>query len=203
VRSTLDGRNRVALAGSGQRSGGKAERCRTGGVSGILWGSRASLAEVPLQWEVAENAPPLQPMHCRDEKPVAEGLGGGSPDEIGCSYPGGESPSWAKVSHQPNSRTRRPEETNVGSRGKQVAGVCMEPRKWCQSWSPRDKRRRGCLIPPSKPRTVSMCWNAASARRSRRAARRPPGSQIRTRQTRDNTGTRESLIGLLPRKRGS
>ena len=53
----------------------------------------------------------------------------------------------AKVSHQPGSGTRWPEETKVRSRGKQVVGVCIEPRKLFESGGPNwDKRRTGCLI---------------------------------------------------------
>ena len=53
----------------------------------------------------------------------------------------------AKLSQQPSSGTRWPEETKVRSRGKQVVGVCIEPRKLFESGGPkRDKRRKGCLI---------------------------------------------------------
>jgi len=52
-----------------------------------------------------------------------------------------------KVSHQPGSRTRWPEETKVRSRGRQVVGVCIEPRKLFESGGPNgDKRRSGCFI---------------------------------------------------------
>ncbi len=40
-----------------------------------------------------------------------------------------------QLSQQPSSRTRRLEETKVGSRGKQVDGVCIEPRKLFSLWS--------------------------------------------------------------------
>ena len=42
-----------------------------------------------------------------------------------------------KVSHQPSSGTRWPEETKVRSRGKQVVGVCIEPRKLFESGGPK------------------------------------------------------------------
>ena len=42
----------------------------------------------------------------------------------------------AKPSQQPGSGTRWPDEMKVRSRGKQVVGVCIEPRKLFESGGP-------------------------------------------------------------------
>lgn len=57
----------------------------------------------------------------------------------------------AKVSHRPGSRTRWLEETKVRNRGRQVVGVCMEPRN-CQCGPTGDKPRGGRLILPDANR---------------------------------------------------
>ena len=49
----------------------------------------------------------------------------------------------AKLSQQPGSGTRWPEETKVRSRGKQVVGVCIEPRKLFESGGPKYGISRG------------------------------------------------------------
>ena len=69
----------------------------------------------------------------------------------------------ATPSQQPSSRTRRPEETKVGSRGKQVDGVCIEPRKLFVVVVPQgiNVDENACSL-RSEPRTVSCCWNAES-----------------------------------------
>jgi hypothetical protein len=70
----------------------------------------------------------------------------------------------AKASHQPSSKTRWREETNVRSRVEQVSRVCIEPRKLFESCGPvRDNHPR---MPDPKvwePWTVSRRWNTVSA----------------------------------------
>jgi hypothetical protein len=84
----------------------------------------------------------------------------------------------AKASHQPGSKARWREETNVRSRVEQVSRVCMEPRKLFESRGPaRDNH-------PPAPCAVGVGTAdrlSALERRIRRVARgatggRPPGS---------------------------
>lgn len=70
----------------------------------------------------------------------------------------------ATASHQPSSKTRWREETNVSSRVEHVSRVCIEPRKLFESRGPaRDNRPRMPDPRGWKPRTVSCRWNAVSA----------------------------------------
>ena len=70
----------------------------------------------------------------------------------------------AKASHQPSSKTRWREETNVRSRVEQVSRVCIEPRKLFESRGPaRDNHPRMPDPWVWEPRTVSCRWNAVSA----------------------------------------
>jgi hypothetical protein len=70
----------------------------------------------------------------------------------------------AKASHQPGSKTRWREATNVRSRVEQVSRVCMEPRKLFESRGPaRDNHPRTPELWVWEPRTVSVRWNAVSA----------------------------------------
>ena len=70
----------------------------------------------------------------------------------------------AKASHQPGSKTRWREETNVRSRVERVSRVCMEPRKLFESRGPaRDNHPRTPERWEWEPRTVSVRWNAVSA----------------------------------------
>ena len=70
----------------------------------------------------------------------------------------------AKASHQPSSKTRWREETNVRNRVEQVSRVCIEPRKLFASRGPvRDNHPRMPDPRVWEPRTVSGRWNAVSA----------------------------------------
>src|SRR4029453_9440183 len=87
-------------------------------------------------------------------------------------------PPSATASHQPGSKTRWREATNVRSRVEQVSRVGIEPRKLCESRGPaRDNP------PPTpapwvwEPRTVSVRWNAVSARSL--LARQGRGNSVR------------------------
>ena len=69
----------------------------------------------------------------------------------------------ATASHQPGSKTRWREETNVRSRVKQVSRVCMEPRTLCESCGPERDNHPEMPDPwVWEPRTVSARWNAVS-----------------------------------------
>ena len=71
----------------------------------------------------------------------------------------------ATARHQPGSKTRWREETNVRSRVEQVSRVGIEPRKWFDSRGPaRDNHPRRPEPRVWEPRTVSGRWNAVSAR---------------------------------------
>ena len=62
----------------------------------------------------------------------------------------------AKPSQQPSSRTRWPEETKVRNRGRQVVGVCIEPRKMLKSGGPvRDKQPR--VMPDPSEANSGQC----------------------------------------------
>jgi hypothetical protein len=70
----------------------------------------------------------------------------------------------AKASHQPSSKTRWREETNVRNRVEQVSRVCIEPRKLFESCGPvRDNHPRMPDPRRWKPWTVSRRWNTVSA----------------------------------------
>ena len=70
----------------------------------------------------------------------------------------------ATASHQPGSKTRWREATNVRSRVEQVSRVCIEPRKLFESRGPaRDNHPRTPEPWVWEPRTVSVRWNAVSA----------------------------------------
>ena len=70
----------------------------------------------------------------------------------------------ATVSHQPGSKTRWREETNVRSRVEQDSRVCIEPRKLCESCGPARENHPRMPAPQGwEPRTVSVRWNAVSA----------------------------------------
>jgi len=70
----------------------------------------------------------------------------------------------ATASHQPGSKTRWREATNVRSRVEQVSRVCIEPRKLFESRGPaRDNHPRMPDPWVWEPRTVSGRWNAVSA----------------------------------------
>jgi len=70
----------------------------------------------------------------------------------------------ATASHQPGSKTRWREETNVRNRVEQVSRVCIEPRKLFESCGPiRDNHPRMPDPRGWKPWTVSCRWNTVSA----------------------------------------
>jgi hypothetical protein len=107
------------------------------------------------------------------------------------------------ANHRPGSETRWQEETNVRSRVDRVDRFCIELRnrtyfvvqdvrrqtdKGINTWATPE-------LPGCEPRTVSTCWNATSeaapmvSRQGGHRSRRPV-----TCRSRDDTGTRESLI---------
>jgi len=70
----------------------------------------------------------------------------------------------ATASHQPGSKTRWREETNVRSRVEHVSRVCIEPRKVCASCGPaRDNHPRMPDPRVWEPWTVARRWNTVSA----------------------------------------
>ena len=70
----------------------------------------------------------------------------------------------ATASHQPGSKTRWREATNVRSRVEQVSRVRIEPRKLLESRGPaRDNHPKMPEPWRWEPRTVSRRWNAVSA----------------------------------------
>jgi hypothetical protein len=70
----------------------------------------------------------------------------------------------ATASHQPGSKTRWREATNVRSRVEQVSRGGIEPRKLCASRGPARHNHPRTPAPWGwEPRTVSVRWNAVSA----------------------------------------
>src|SRR5712691_13098817 len=96
----------------------------------------------------------------------------------------------AMASHQPGSKTRWREETNVRNRVEQVSRVCIEPRKLFESRGPaRDNHPRRPDPWVWEPRTVSRRWNAVSA--PSLSARQGRGHRGRRPEHADTGRTRE------------
>jgi hypothetical protein len=107
------------------------------------------------------------------------------------------------ANHRPGSETRWQEETNVRSRVDRVDRLCIELRNRTnfvvQDVRPRTDKGINIKATPEsprcEPRTVSTCWNATSkatpkvSRQGGHRSRRPEACR-----SRDDTGTRESLI---------
>ena len=98
----------------------------------------------------------------------------------------------AKASHQPGSKARWREETNVRSRVEQVSRVCMEPRKLFESRGPaRDNHPQPPELWVWEPRTVSVRWNAVSAGS---LVARPGGGHRGRRPDHVDTGIARELV---------
>ena len=98
----------------------------------------------------------------------------------------------AQASHQPSSKTRWREETNVRNRVEQVSRVCSEPRKLFERCGPvRDNHPRMPDPQGWEPRTVSGRWNAVSV--LSRWARQGGGHRGRRPEHADTGITRERV----------
>ena len=107
------------------------------------------------------------------------------------------------ANHRPGSETCWQEETNVRSQVNRVGRPCIELRNrtYFVVQNVRLRADKGINteatpeLPMCEPRTVSTCWNATSkatlevSRRGGHRSRRPEA-----RRSRDDAGTRESLI---------
>ena len=107
------------------------------------------------------------------------------------------------ANHRPGSETRWQEETSVRSRVDRVDRLCIELRNRTFFVAQKVRPRTGLGIntkttpelPRCEPRTVSTCWNATSkvtlkvSHQGGHRSRRPEACR-----SRDDTGTRESLI---------
>jgi hypothetical protein len=98
----------------------------------------------------------------------------------------------ATASHQPGSKTRWREETNVRSWVEQVSRVCMEPRKLLESRGPARDNHPWTPEPwVWEPRTVSVRWNAVSAWS---LVARPDGGHRGRRPDHVDTGIARELV---------